>query len=236
MFFSFYSRIITKFTTLSSEKLILRMQVRIGIVFMLISLLGKAQMPSTVAYTRDYNFKEGIYLTVEQFKKNSPILKESIVSAQPKTQIDFLSLELELKTITYKDSAGVEQKVETSTLWGYSQNRTIYINFNNEFNRVNVIGTLSVFSGIVIQTPMRNEPIGDMYAIEPSFTELHQFVFDTQSNKVYDFTSKNMELLLKPDAELYTQFMKLKKRAKADSVFIYLRKFNEKHPLYLAVK
>lgn len=212
------------------------MQLKIGIILMFVSLLGKAQPASKVAYTRDFEFKEGIYLTVEQFENNTPILKESIVSTQSKTQIDFLSQELELKTITYKDSAGVEQKVETSTLWGYNQNRTIYINFNREFNRVNLIGTLSLFSGLVVQTPMRNEPLGDMYAIEPTFTELRQFIFDTQSNKIYDFTSKNMELLLKPDAELYAQFVKLKKRAKADSIFIYLRKFNEKHPLYLPLK
>ncbi len=212
------------------------MQVRIGIVFMLISLLGKTQVPTKVAYSRDYDFKEGLYLTLEQFKNNRPILKESVVSVIPKTQIDFLTQVLEQKIIIYKDSVGLEQKIQTSTLWGYSQNRTIYINFNNEFNRVNVIGTLSLFSAIVVQVPMRNEPLGDMYAIEPSFTELHQFVFDTQNNKIYDFSSKNMELLLKIDEDLYAQFMKLKKRAKADSVFIYLRKYNEKHPLYLPVK
>ena len=45
-----------------------------------------------------------------------------------------------------------------------------------------------------------------------------------------------MEILLKNDAELFDQFMKLKKRKKADSIFIYLRKYNEKHPLYLVSK
>lgn len=83
---------------------------------------------------------------------------------------------------------------------------------------------------------MRNDPLGDMYAIQPTFTELRQFVFDTKANKVFDFTVKNMELLIKDDAELHAQFMKLKKRKKADSIFIYLRKYNEKHPLYLASK
>jgi hypothetical protein len=45
-----------------------------------------------------------------------------------------------------------------------------------------------------------------------------------------------MEILLKNDAVLYEGFMKLKKRAKADSIFIYLRKYNETHPLYLPLK
>lgn len=211
------------------------MQQVIGGIFVFFSLCTFAQT-NTVAYSRDYEFKEGLFLTLEQFKKNTPILKSEIVSVLPKDQIDFLTQITEQKTVIYKDSAGIEQKIETSTVWGFYQNRTVFINFNNDFNRVNVIGTLSLFSALVTQAPLRNEPIGDIYAIEPSFTELRQFVFDTQTNKVFDFNVKNMELLLKNDAELYAQFMKLKKRKKADSIFIYLRKYNEKHPLYLASK
>lgn len=211
------------------------MQQVIGGIFVFFSLCTFAQT-NTVAYSRDYEFKEGLFLTLEQFKKNTPILKSAIVSVLPKDQIDFLTQITEQKTVIYKDSAGIEQKIETSTVWGFYQNRTVFINFNNDFNRVNVIGTLSLFSALVTQAPLRNEPIGDIYAIEPSFTELRQFVFDTQTNKVFDFNVKNMELLLKNDAELYAQFMKLKKRKKADSIFIYLRKYNEKHPLYLASK
>jgi hypothetical protein len=138
--------------------------------------------------------------------------------------------------ITYTDSAGQKQKIQTGTLWGYSQNRAMYINFNNEFNRINLIGTLSLFSAMVVQSSMRNEPLGDMYAIQPSFQELRQYVLDTQTNKIVDFDSKNMEVLLKNDAVLYEGFMKLKKRTKADSIFIYLRKYNETHPLYLPLK
>lgn len=211
------------------------MQQVVGFVFLFFSL-GVIAQTNIVAYSRDYEFKEGLFLTLEQFKKNTPILKPAIVSILPKDQIDFLTQVTEQKSITYKDTAGVEQKIETNTIWGFYQNRTVFINFNNEFNRINVIGTLSLFSALVVQTPMRNEPIGDMYAIEPAFQELRQFVYDTQTNKVFDFNVKNMELLLKNDAELYAQFMKLKKRKKADSIFIYLRKYNEKHPLYLASK
>ncbi len=211
------------------------MQQVTALFFLFFSVTCMAQT-NTVAYTRDYEFKEGLFLTLEQFKKNKPILKSAIVSILPKDQIDFLTQVTEQKSITYKDTAGVEQKIETNTIWGFYQNRTVFINFNNEFNRINVIGTLSLFSAMVVQAPMRNEPIGDMYAIEPAFQELRQFVYDTQTNKVFDFNVKNMELLLKNDAELYAQFMKLKKRKKADSIFIYLRKYNEKHPLYLASK
>jgi len=204
-------------------------------VFTFLMVCCNAQT-DTVAYSRDYEFKEGVFLTLENFKKNTPISKSAIVSVLPKDQIDFLTQVLEQKTITYKDAAGVEQKLETKTIWGFCQNRTILINFNGDFNRINVIGNLSLFSAVVVQTPLRNDPVGDMYGIQPNYTELRQFVLDTKNNKVFDFNAKNIEELLKDDVELHAQFVKLKKRKKADSIFIYLRKYNEKHPLYLVLK
>src|SRR3989344_7386192 len=129
------------------------MQQVIVFVFLFFSL-GAIAQTNTVTYSRDYEFKEGLFLTLEQFKNNTPILKSAIVSILPKDQIDFLTQITEQKTITFKDSAGIEQKIETSTVWGFYQNRTVFINFNNDFNRVNVIGTLSLFSAVVTQAPL----------------------------------------------------------------------------------
>jgi hypothetical protein len=206
------------------------------LLFLFIFSICKAQLSKNVPYSRDYEFKEGVYLSISQFKNNAPILKSDIESILPKDQIDFLTQVLEQKVVTYTDSAGQKQKNQPGTQWGYAQNRAIYINFNNEFNRMNVIGTLCLFSAMIVQSSIRNEPLGDMYAIQPSFQELRQYVLDTQTNKILDFDAKSMELLLKNDAVLYEGFMKLKKRAKADSIFIYLRKYNENHPLYLPLK
>ena len=75
-----------------------------------------------------------------------------------------------------------------------------------------------------------NDPMG--YGLNRTVDELRQYVFDTQTNKAFDFNVKNMEILLKNDTDLYNQFMALKKREKPDVIFVYLRKFNEKHPLY----
>ncbi|MFL5764017.1 MAG: hypothetical protein ACJ77K_08760 [Bacteroidia bacterium] len=191
---------------------------------------------STVPYTHDYEFKEGVFLTYTQFIKNSPVLKSNIVSSVPAGNIDFLSEVLEQKMLTYKDSAGTEQKVEVSSVWGYCQNRALYVNYNKGFDRLNVIGNLSLFSSVIVHAPMERDPMGNIYNVNTSYDELRQFVLDTQSNKIWDFNVKSMEVLLKSDDVLYQSFMKLKKREKADSIFIYLRKYNEKHPLYLPAK
>ena len=213
------------------------MKKTITLLFYFISLFAPAQTDS-VAYSHDYEFTEGLFLTVNQFKQNIPITKSSIVSDIPKNQIDFLKQVVEQKYIICKDTAGKEQKVETQSLWGYCQNRTVYINFNKEFDRLNVIGTLCHFIAKVITATPYVDPMYNNFGMGMNNTveELRQFVFDTQTNKICNFNEKNMEILLKNDDQLYNQFMTLKKRKKSDAIFVYLRKYNEKHPLYLPIK
>ncbi len=204
------------------------------IFFLFLSCISFSQT-NTVAYTRDYEFTEGIFLNVNNFKQNSPIPKSAIVSGIPKTDIDFLKQVVEQKIIVYKDTSGKEQKLETANLWGFCQNRALSINFNKEFYRFNVIGTLCHFTAKVTTVVSYRDPMtfNNGMGMDRTVEELRQFVFDTQTNKIYDFDEKIMELLLKNDDLLYGQFTALKKRQKPDAIFVYLRKYNERHPLYL---
>lgn len=202
------------------------------IIYVFFSLITCAQSDSIV-YSRDYEFSEGFFLAMGQFKNNDPILKSSIISGIPKDQLDFMKQLVEQKNIVFTDSKGVEQKIETLTIWGYCQNRSVYINFNKQFNKLIVIGTLCHFTAMVATSVGFRDPMGYGTGLNNTVDELRQYVFDTQTNNVFDFNVKNMEMLLKNDTVLYDQFMALKKREKPDVIFVYLRKFNEKHPLYL---
>ncbi len=201
------------------------------VLLFFISGVVSAQKDS-IAYSRDYEFKEGIYLTIDQLKSNHPIPQYAIVSTIPKTELNFLTLVLEKKTVAYKDVTGTEQQIPSSSIWGYCRNRSVYINFNKAFNRLNVIGTLCHFTADVVVVASY-DPLYYHRGMSNSYTELRQFVLNTQSNTVREFNSDSMEDILKNDPELYADFMKLKKKAKSDSIFIYLRKYNEKHPLNL---
>lgn len=190
----------------------------------------------SVPYTRDFEFREGIFLTVHDFKYNNPIPKSSVVTSIPTTDADFMVQVMGYKTITFKDRQGVEQKLETATVWGFCQNRSIYINFNKEFNRVNVIGSIFHLVATVTTLSGVRDPMNYNYAINNTYDELRQFMLDVNENKVLDFNVKNMEMVLKKDPELFNEFMKLSKKKKSSSIFIYLRKYNEKHPLYISSK
>ncbi|HNW56533.1 MAG TPA: hypothetical protein PKM69_02080, partial [Bacteroidales bacterium] len=68
-----------------------------------------------------------------------------------------------------------------------------------------------------------------------SRTELNQYLIDFETGKVLEFDVSNTELLLMKDQELYEEYVQLSRKKKKELMFVYIRKFNEKNPLYLPV-
>ncbi len=170
--------------------------------------------------------------------QNSPIHREWIISGFPENSLDCRMIGAN-ERITFKDVSGVEQKENLALIWGVCKNRSVYINHNMAFYKLAVIGTLSVFAGIVPSGMLFNSHdgmVGTDFSQGPSYTELHQYIFDTRSKRILDLNTQNMEMLLSDDINLLNEFMALKKRERNKMVFVYLRKYNEKHPLYLPVK
>ena len=66
-------------------------------------------------------------------------------------------------------------------------------------------------------------------------TELKQYLIDFESGKRLEFDIENTQLLLMKDTALYEEFMKLSRKKQKQMMFVYIRKFNEKNPLYLPV-
>ena len=65
--------------------------------------------------------------------------------------------------------------------------------------------------------------------------ELRQYLIDFDSGKILEYDIENTELLLMRDTELHEEYMRLPNKKKKDLMFVYIRKFNEKNPLYLPV-
>ena len=65
--------------------------------------------------------------------------------------------------------------------------------------------------------------------------ELKQYLIDFESGKILEYDVSNAELLLMKDSELYEEYVKLSRKKKKEQMFVYIRKFNEKNPLYIPV-
>jgi hypothetical protein len=66
-----------------------------------------------------------------------------------------------------------------------------------------------------------------------SRTELKQYIIDFESGKVLEFDTENTKLLLMKDNQLYEEYVQLSKKKQKELMFVYIRKFNEKNPLYI---
>jgi len=64
-------------------------------------------------------------------------------------------------------------------------------------------------------------------------TELKQYLIDFEGGKVLEFDISNTELLLMKDSELYEEYVQLSRRKKKTLMFVFIRRFNERNPLYI---
>lgn len=244
----------------------MKLQVR-GLIIIAILFLpgfclesGGQEKEDMVKYTPDFRFKDGIYLNFEQVKQNSPIPKAKLLTSTDYNDREFFKKLLESDKIYFYDAMGVRQEIPKSSIWGYARNGVLYIQVQEEFNRITFVGSICHFVADVTTTDPRyyNYPYGgyyDPYSYYSPYSyggyypygsyyspysrgsvsrnEVKQFIFDFDTGKVLDFDLDNTQMLLMKDSQLYEEFMKLPRKKRKDLMFVYIRKYNEKNPLYI---
>lgn len=200
------------------------------VVLQAVALFAFSQEDS-VAYTREFKFSEGIYLDFRDFRSNKPLPEESIVSTRSPGEPDFYTHLFAKDEIVYKDSSGKEQTLSIKRIWGYCHDQSVYIGARDAA-RLPVIGSFTHFSRVeVYEGPTMYGIAGPIYS--PPRQEINQYVLDMRTGQIVSFTAENFEALLEAyDADLHKEFSSLKKRHKREKRFLYLRRFNERHPLY----
>lgn len=210
------------------------------IFFILIVNVTISAQPDSIKYVKyneNYKFPEGLYINFNDVIENNPVSPEKINTTISKDDFDFYKNILQNKSISYFDKNGLSKTINTKKIWGYSKNGVLYVNYNDKFNRIPVVGKLAHFVSevTVIMEDMNNSyyyrhsPLTNSYRSK----ELRQYIIDFRTGNIYPYHYKNVEELIKQDEELYNEFSKLRKRKKRKLKFLYLRKFNERNSLYL---
>jgi len=208
-----------------------------------INLFAQSDSVQSTPYTPDYKFQEGIFINFEQVKANHPIIKARILTNVDINDEQFFDLLINKPTISFYDDFGMKQEVKIKSLWGYSKNGILYIRMNETFSRISYIGNISHFiANITVYQNRYDDPyFYNQYYYYRSIstprnyatTEMHQFIMDFDSGKIYDYNEESMEVLLMRDPELHDEYMGLSKKKKQQLKFFYIRKFNERNPLML---
>lgn len=196
-----------------------------------------------VKYTPDFRFKDGIFPNFTAVRLDSPIPKTRLVTDADLFARDFYEQVTEKDRIVYYDQNGVIQELKTENIWGYGRNGVLYINLRSTFHRVSFVGSIGHFvATLTVYQNGYNDPYygsSGYYnryynTTNPSYTttEIRQYLINFQTGKLLEFDVKSVELLLMKDPELYDEYMSLRRKKKKQYKFVYIRKFNEKYPLY----
>jgi len=221
-----------------------------GLLMMIFLTAGsvKAQTDSLnrVKFTPEFKFRDGIFLDHGQARTNRPIPQSRILTPVDYSDRDFYLKVLENKTLLFYDHLGMKQEVKSDQVWGFSRNGVLYIALDDKYHRVTIVGSICHFVATVTTNDTRYY---DPYYYNPydyyyrqggypsntQSSEMRQYIMDFDNGKVYDYEVQGLEILLMRDPELHDEYSQLSKKKKRQQKFIYLRKFNERNPLYIPI-
>ena len=212
-----------------------------------------------VKYTNEFKFRDGIFLNFEQARRNAPISKAKLLSSIDYNDREFFKKLFENDKVYFYNDMGERQEIAKKDIWGYSRNGILYIQVQGNFNRITFMGSICHFVADITTEDRYYSPYGyggygynpymssyynpyyssyyspyySPYSRRSTRTELRQFIIDWETGKVMDFDVDNVTRLLIKDPELHEEFARLSRRKKKDMLFVYIRKFDEKYPLYL---
>jgi len=193
----------------------------------------------------DYVLKDGVYLTLKDFQTNNPLPKENIAMPGDKTQADFISKTLTDNKEIFFMYKGSQYRGDVSKVWGYCQNGNIYVRKEDKYWRITVFGSISHFVATVVVTRYVSNGYGMGYGMgyggmggygmggstPVKQNETHEFLLDFKTGTIAECTPTNLEVILSRDMPLYEQYMKIKKRKRKDFMILYIRRYNNEHPV-----
>ena len=195
------------------------------ILFLFISALF-AQEQEMVEYDGGFDFNEGIYRNFEEFKNNEPYYKVGHI--QDKRGNRTPEMWRENEELYYPDENNALQRIDENNVWGYCYRDAVHVRVNSAFERIVVIGSLCHFLGTA--TSYTRDPFS-YYGSSRQVVQ-QQYFIDTETGGTFEFNVENMSAILQRDEFLFAQFEDIPKKKKKDVLFLYLRKYNDKHPLY----
>jgi hypothetical protein len=224
------------------------------------SLVYSQETEEMVKYTPDFRFTDGIYINFEQVRTNSPIPKAKLLTSADYNDRDFFDKVFVNDKIYFYDNLGMRQEIEKSSIWGFARNGVLYIQIQSNFNRITFVGNICHFVADITTYDSRYSPYGyydpyyspygynsyyspyNSYYYSPYSQpavprqEIKQYIIEFETGKIYDYDQESVEILLMKDPELYDEFARLPLKSKKEQLFVFIRRFNEKNPLYIPIR
>jgi hypothetical protein len=218
------------------------------ICFTLFASLTMAQEPdsSEGEETQVFRAEPGLYLTYQDFLTNHPIPPDQIQTTRDYLDRDFYFQLAKERDFSFTDN-GVTKTLTISSVWGYCDGKAIFINrefFPNgfldgrdvsdeKFARINIFGRLSLVFYFKETPPQLNNYGVGTYGVDAGKSKPKELLLDTRDGTFHKANLQTFEKLIADDEELLQEF-KNHRKDKDVKLYIYLKKFNERHPFFFA--
>ncbi len=194
-------------------------------------------------YTPDFKFVEGVYLNFDQLRNNDPLPKSRIITTIDYSDPEFFDRVLQQEKIFYYNQLGTREEFKTQSLWGYSRNGFVYINMKEGFFRITLIGSICHFVANHTTYSSSYSPYAMGVYSNPYYmgaqavpsTEVRQYLFDFEDGRVLDYNDESLAILLMKDPPLHDEYVALSRKKRKQLRYLYLRKFNDKYPVYFPI-
>ena len=176
------------------------------------------------------DMKDGLYLSINDLKNNDPIPPTYLINELDIRNTDYLDRVVLLDTIRYYNRTEQERTILPNQVWGYCKNGNPYILFDDQFARIQVIGSVCHFTTIVEVRSYVSDPFDRMgMGREVITNQLMSNMIDLSTGSADRFNVVSMSTVLKRDPILWGEFEVLKKREKERKLFWFLTRYNERH-------
>lgn len=209
---------------------------------------GQEETP-LVPYSRDYKFKDGLYLHIDAVRWNDPIPLGRIVTDLNTYNRNFFDELIIREEIILYDESGVRVSIRTSDIWGYARSGRLYIMLGGKFQRIIIEGSISHFiaSATTMERPefqpddtaMYYSSTQDLYRTnnrKPYYRYVtaqgKASLFDFESNTLTAYNPEALGKLLERDSVLSPEYSSLRKRERPKRMVEFIHRYNARHPLY----
>jgi len=177
--------------------------------------------------------KLGIYLTFEDFKVNKPLPFDSI-SFKDANKTDNVLAKLKKNTSVNYIKNGKAGRINSSFIWGFTDDKKLYVNFNSTFNKASYVGFICTFFSYTNKMhDMRSRSFNSQFPMHGSldtYKALTLFIMNFEDGIAVEATPKKLSKLLKKDLILFQEYDALDKDKKHYLMEGFVKRFNDAHP------
>jgi hypothetical protein len=184
------------------------------VILSLTVLILQAQSGSS-AFNAKFKLKNGIYTSNHEILNNDPKYPDFVLEVN-----EFTAFGKAIYSF-YSESSG--RQAYTDSLYAVVKNGILTIYFRNEFRRLIVTGTISLF--FIDNTTS--------YANNYSHTENKLFFFNLLSGEIKKMNCHNLEPVFMQDDFVYSEYLKSSKLNREKILYSTVVKYNQHNPVFI---